>query len=191
MTLDQLQSFTEDEVAMLWGIVNMGNPPVLTGQQMEPSLFPFIKEHKLKDRVIQFDKYVKPEYIEIRDAFIINIGINFEIITLPGANSDEVLLKCILALQDIFNIDNWQINQPINYRNLYVALDQIEGVQTVKSIQIINKVGSNQGYSDYAYDISGATANNVIINKYLNQEDRETNHNNKCVSRKSQISIAS
>ena len=100
--------------------------------------------------------------IGIRDAFIINIGVDFEIITLPGANSDEVLLKCILALQNIFNIDQWQINQPIILRNLYVALDQIEGVQTVKSIQIVNKVGSANGYSDYAYDISGATANNVI-----------------------------
>ena len=100
--------------------------------------------------------------IGIRDAFIINIGVNFEIITLPGSNSDEVLLKCILALQDIFNIDQWQINQPVILRNLYVALDQIEGVQTVKSIQVVNKVGSAQGYSDYAYDISGATANNVI-----------------------------
>ena len=100
--------------------------------------------------------------IGIRDAFIINIGINFEIITLPGANSDEVLLKCILALQDIFNIDKWQINQPVILRDLYVVLDQIEGIQTVKSVEIINKVGSNQGYSDYAYDISGATANNVI-----------------------------
>jgi hypothetical protein len=100
--------------------------------------------------------------IGIRDAFIINIGINFEIITLPGANSDEVLLKCILALQDIFNIDKWQINQPVILRDLYVVLDQIEGIQTVKSVEIINKVGSNQGYSDYAYDISGATANNVV-----------------------------
>jgi len=100
--------------------------------------------------------------IGIRDAYIINVGVNFEIITLPGSNSDEVLLKCILALQDIFNIDNWQINQPIILRNLYVALDQIEGVQTVKSIDVVNKVGSASGYSDYAYDISGATANNVI-----------------------------
>jgi hypothetical protein len=65
MTLDQLQSLSEDEVTMLWGIVNMGNPPVLTGQELEPTLFPFIKENKLKDRVIQFDKYVKPEYIEL------------------------------------------------------------------------------------------------------------------------------
>jgi hypothetical protein len=62
MTLDQLHSLTEDEVTMLWGIVNMGNPPVLSGQQVDPELFPFIKDHKLKDRVIQFDKYVKPEY---------------------------------------------------------------------------------------------------------------------------------
>ena len=65
MTLEQLQSLSEDEVTMLWGIINMGNPPVLTGQELEPTLFPFIKENKLKDRVIQFDKYVKPEYIEL------------------------------------------------------------------------------------------------------------------------------
>jgi hypothetical protein len=100
--------------------------------------------------------------IGIRDAYIINIGIDFEIITLPGSNSDEVLLKCITVLQDIFDIDKWQINQPITLRTLYVALDVIQGVQTVKSINIINKTGSVNGYSDYAYDISGATANNVV-----------------------------
>jgi hypothetical protein len=100
--------------------------------------------------------------IGIRDAYIINIGVNFEIITLPTANSDEVLLKCITVLQNIFDIDKWQINQPILLRNLFVALDQVQGVQTVKSIQIVNKTGSTNGYSDYAYDISGATANNVV-----------------------------
>jgi hypothetical protein len=100
--------------------------------------------------------------IGIRDAYIINIGVNFEIITLPTANSDEVLLKCITVLQNIFDIDKWQINQPILLRTLFVALDQVQGVQTVKSIQIINKTGSTNGYSDYAYDISGATANNVV-----------------------------
>jgi len=100
--------------------------------------------------------------IGIRDAFIINIGINFEIITLPGANSDEVLLKCIAALRDIFDIDKWQINQPILLRNLFVTLDAIQGVQTVKSINVVNKTDSTLGYSNYSYDISAATANNVI-----------------------------
>jgi hypothetical protein len=100
--------------------------------------------------------------IGIRDAFIINIGIDFEIITLPGANSDEVLLKCIDVLKDMFNTDKWQINQPILLRNLFVSLDAVQGVQTIKSININNKTDSTLGYSNYAYDISGATANNVI-----------------------------
>ena len=74
MTLDQLQSLSEDEVTMLWGIINMGNPPVLTGQELEPTLFPFIKENKLKDRVNQFDKYVKPEYIELYSSLKSKLG---------------------------------------------------------------------------------------------------------------------
>ena len=74
MTLEQLHSLTEDEVAMLWGIVNMGNPPVIAGYQMEPVLFPSIKDHKLRERVNQFDKYVKPEYIGIYTSLRSKLG---------------------------------------------------------------------------------------------------------------------
>ena len=100
--------------------------------------------------------------INIKDGFIINIGVNFDIIVLPNYNNNDVLIASILALQDYFRINNWQINQPIILRNLYAILDRIEGIQTVKNIEIVNKVGVNLGYSPYAYDITGATANNVI-----------------------------
>jgi hypothetical protein len=100
--------------------------------------------------------------INIKDAFIINIGVNFDIIVLPNFNSNEVLTKCILALQDFFAIKNWQINEPIILRDLYILLDAVEGVQTVKNITISNKVGTALGYSEYAYDIPGATVNNVV-----------------------------
>jgi hypothetical protein len=100
--------------------------------------------------------------INIRDAFIINIGINFEIIVLPEYNNNQVLLDCIAALKEYFDIDKWQINQPIIYKDLYVMLDRIEGVQTVKDIEITNLVGENLGYSPYAYDIKGATISNVL-----------------------------
>jgi hypothetical protein len=100
--------------------------------------------------------------INIKDAFIINIGVNFDIIVLPNYNSNEVLTKCIVALQDFFAIKNWQINEPIILRDLYVILDNIDGVQTVKNITISNKVGINLGYSEFAYDIPGATINNVV-----------------------------
>jgi hypothetical protein len=100
--------------------------------------------------------------INIKDAFIINIGVNFDIIVLPNFLNNEVLSNCITTLKNYFNINNWQINQPIVLRDLYTILDRIEGVQTVKNIEITNFVGSNLGYSDYAYDISGAIRNNVI-----------------------------
>jgi hypothetical protein len=100
--------------------------------------------------------------VNIKDGFIINIGVNFDIIVLPDYNSNEILTKCVLALQDYFKIDNWQINQPIILRDIYILLDRIEGVQTVKNIEINNLVGENIGYSPYAYDVKGATINNVV-----------------------------
>jgi hypothetical protein len=117
--------------------------------------------------------------VNIKDGFIINIGVNFEIIILPDYNNNEVLIKCIDALKVYFAIDNWQINQPIILRELYILLDKIPGVQTVKNIEITNLVGENLGYSPYAYDIKGATSANVIYPsldpsifevKYLNQD---------------------
>jgi hypothetical protein len=100
--------------------------------------------------------------VRVKDAFIVNIGVNFQIITLPNYNNNDVLLKCITALQNFFNIDNTQINQTIPLSTLYIILDRIQGVQTVKNITITNKVGASLGYSNYAYDIEGATSNNTI-----------------------------
>ena len=100
--------------------------------------------------------------VNIKNGFIINIGVNFDIIVLPNFNSNEVIAACIVALQTFFNIDNWQINQPIILRDLYNVLDRIQGVQTVKNIEIVNKAGVSLGYSQYGYDIQGATVNNII-----------------------------
>jgi hypothetical protein len=100
--------------------------------------------------------------VNIKDGFIINIGINFDIIVLPEFNSNQVLFDCIEALKSYFRIDNWLINQPIVLRDLYILLDKIKGVQTVKNITVSNLVGTNLGYSPYAYDMRAATISNVI-----------------------------
>lgn len=100
--------------------------------------------------------------IKIKDAFIINISCDFGIITLPNYNNNEVLFNCITEVTNYFNIDKWQINQPIILRDLSILLDRVPGVQTVASIDIKNKTGTNTGYSEYAYSISGATQGGVI-----------------------------
>jgi hypothetical protein len=100
--------------------------------------------------------------IKLKDAFIINIGIDYDVVVLPNYNNNEVLLRCNNALINQFDIEDWQINQPIIMRDLYILLDRIEGVQTVKNIKIYNKTGTSLGYSNYSYDVEGALVNGII-----------------------------
>ena len=93
--------------------------------------------------------------INIKDAYYINIGINFDINVLGGYSNKDILSSCISSLQDHFNIDKWQINQPIILSDIQSKLLQIKGVQSVIKIEIVNKQGGN--YSQYGYDIAGAT----------------------------------
>jgi len=110
-------------------------------------------------------KYLHPfmiltDAVNIKDPFVVNIGIEYEIITYPNTPGREVLLKCTNALKDFFDTSNMNINQPINLAEVYTALDRIKGVQTVQTVKVSNKVGGI--YSQYAYDIEGATRNGIV-----------------------------
>jgi hypothetical protein len=100
--------------------------------------------------------------VRIKDAFVINIGINFDITVAPNYNSNEVILAAITAVRGYFNINSWQINQPILLKNLSLLIDNIDGVQTVKNVEIVNLTGQALGYSNYSYDTKGATIDNVV-----------------------------
>ena len=117
---------------------------------------------ELKDNLKTYISEFKPltDGCTIKDAFVINVGVKFDIITLPSYNSREVILKCTEVLKDYFNIDKWSINQPINLSNIYTVLDRVKGVQTVQSIKLETKVGGN--YSSFDYDIEGATKSNIV-----------------------------
>ena len=62
MKLEQLESLTEDELAMLWFCINKVNPPVISGIELEPSVFVAIKHKKLMDRILQCAQHVKDEH---------------------------------------------------------------------------------------------------------------------------------
>ena len=106
--------------------------------------------------------------INIKNAYIVNIAIDFEIVVKPNYNSNEILLKCISKLRDYFKVDNQQINQPILLSDIYVMLDDVDGVQSVVrpdkdglgGLQITNKYGGT--YSPRRYDMKYATRNGVI-----------------------------
>lgn len=105
---------------------------------------------------------IMTDAVNIKTAFVINVGLKFEIVTLPEYNSNEVLLKCINKLKSLFDKNIWQINQPIVLSKLYTELDRVEGVQSVPSIKFANLYDTTQGYSGNVYDIAAATKAGVI-----------------------------
>ncbi len=100
--------------------------------------------------------------INIKDAFIINIGVDFEISVLPTYNSNEVLLKCINAVKDYFNIDRWQINQAIIKSDVTTLIANIKGVQNIIGVSFKNLYDTDEGYSGNQYDLQSATRNGII-----------------------------
>lgn len=100
--------------------------------------------------------------IRLKSAFIINIKVSFDIVVLPNYSARDTIANCLAVLKVFFNRENWQVNQPIIIANIYTLLSQVAGVQTTNRISITNLSGTNTGYSQYSYDITGATLNGVI-----------------------------
>lgn len=100
--------------------------------------------------------------IDIKDAYIINIGVDFEIVVNPNFNNSETITNCITSLQEYFQIDKWQVNEPIILKDIFVLLSQVTGVQIVNNILIKNLTGASLGYSDFSYDVVAANQNDVI-----------------------------
>jgi len=105
--------------------------------------------------------------INILDAFRVSIGVNYTIVVYKGYNSYEVLARCSDAVAQYFNIDNWNINQPILIDDLLLTIARIEGVQSVTTIDVVNKWQQEHGrdYAPYRYDVStegGNRSNNIV-----------------------------
>ena len=100
--------------------------------------------------------------INIKNAFIINFTLDFEITTFKNYNNQEVLLRCITELKDYFNIDKWQINQPIILSEVENLIGSVVGVKTLEKLELINKSGKVLGYSPYKYSFEAATKKGVL-----------------------------
>jgi hypothetical protein len=98
--------------------------------------------------------------INILDGFVVNIGVEFEIITLEGYNKSEVVTDCINEIRNFFQIDNWSFNQTINLSELELVIANVEGVSSVPKLHISNKCKGQ--YSINSYNIDAATKDKII-----------------------------
>jgi len=118
-----------------------------------------VKEN-LKTYISQYKMLT--DSINIRNAYIINIGVDFDIIPIPSFNANEVILSSISKLKEFFAIDKWQVNQPIIYGDIYNILLSVTGVQTVTAVRIKNLNDELAGYSDVYYYIESSTKSGII-----------------------------
>jgi hypothetical protein len=100
--------------------------------------------------------------INIIDGYVINIGVEFNILVYKGYNKKDVLKNCISTVKNFFNIDFWNFSQPININQLELEIAKIDGVQSVANVKIYNKNANHGNYSVVEYDIDSATKNKII-----------------------------
>jgi hypothetical protein len=100
--------------------------------------------------------------VNIIDGFIVNIGVDFEVICYSNYNKREVLTNCLTNIQNYFNIDNWTFNKPINISEMELILANVEGVMSVPSVKISNLCGGDGNYSPNRYNIDEATQGKMV-----------------------------
>ncbi len=128
-----------------------------------------VKEN-LKTYLSQFR--LVTDAVNIKDAYVINIGIKFSILTKIGFNKNDVLLRCVSRVKDFFEIDRWQIGQPIILSDIAYELSLVDGVASIVPpvennpnklpIIIENKYKVSDGYSGNFYNIEKSLIDGVL-----------------------------
>ena len=115
---------------------------------------------------------VMTDAINIKDGYIINIGVKFNIITKRGFNKNDVLFRAIQKVKEFFSPDKWQMNQPIVLTDLAYQISLVEGVVSLVPpevnnprkdlILIENKHKTSDNYSGNVYDMDTASRDGII-----------------------------
>jgi len=151
--------------------VNTGNDPLIDNNPLALSMYVLAYNDNKKlinatiDLKTNLKGYLEPfrmvtDAVIIKDAYYINLGLSFDITVIPGLSNNQILTDCIAALTNYFDIDKWQINQPIILSDINALLLQVKGVQSLVKLEFTNKSGGN--YSPYSYDVAGAFRSGIL-----------------------------
>ena len=80
--------------------------------------------------------------IDILNPYIINLGIEFSIKTVPGADKKAVIGQCVRSLGARFN-NNYYIGESVQISDIYSVLKNVRGVLDVLKVRLMNKTGTN------------------------------------------------
>jgi hypothetical protein len=90
--------------------------------------------------------------IDILDAKIVNLGINFKIVCDLDKDKFDVYRKAIEALKTEYVNKVMHIGESFFISDIYTVLKKVEGINDVKSVKIVQKYGGL--YSDMSFNIT-------------------------------------
>jgi hypothetical protein len=115
-------------------------------------------------------KYLNPyrmitDAIDVLDARVINLRVAFDVIIDPSLNNTIVMQNVLTRLQDVFDIKNFHIDQPIIISEIENAIYAINGIISINSLVFTNVNGTvdNREYSDNTFNVAGNTRQRIIF----------------------------
>lgn len=146
-----VQKNSSDNVIQLY-VLSYNNEKhlVQTNYQVKKNMGQFLEKYRMLG-----------DAIEIKNAYIINVGCEFSIVGDKSYSKKQLLLKVIEKIKEIMNIDNFEIGTPIDVNYIISQILTIKGITNVVELKFINKVGSDEGYSMVHYDMNAAFDSNT------------------------------
>jgi hypothetical protein len=121
----------------------------------------------LKQNLIKFLNPYRmiADAIDIMDARIVNLTLKFEILVDPALNRATVLQSILTRMQSLFDIKNFNIDQPIIVSDVVNNIFTVPGILSVGSVRFdaVTGVVNNREYSDTTYDVAANTRQGIIF----------------------------
>jgi len=90
--------------------------------------------------------------IDILDARIINLQIDFSVVSFANINKFEVITQCISALSNFYSDNYYDIGEPFKITDVYKILNNVPSVVDTKLVTVTQKFGSEYSNFDIPYD---------------------------------------
>ena len=119
-----------------------------------------------KNLSVFLDQYrLVSDAIDILDAKVVNVGIDFEVTVDPNFESEAVLSRAIGKIIEYTNVENFQIGQPITMSQIQNLIFNTPGVVSVINMKFVNLSGNlnNREYSNFVYNIPNHTRKGLVI----------------------------
>tara|TARA_Y100000114_G_scaffold58753_3_gene53751 strand:+ start:10949 stop:12745 length:1797 start_codon:yes stop_codon:yes gene_type:complete len=90
--------------------------------------------------------------VDILDGRIINLQINFELVSFANINKFDVLSECVSTLSDFYTGNYYDFGEPFKITDVYKVLNNIPSVVDTKLVTVTQKFGTNYSNVDFNFD---------------------------------------